>query len=284
MSRNLKLPIILGMVSALLVINATYSMESNDAQNETSQLAKQNALRNAIIRKSLLSVRVAIAHGTDVNSSLIGANFSHYGYYPLYWALLIDSPAIIIYLLECNADINVQDCDGATPLHIAVRRSLEQVRLLLQYQPDANKRDKNGKTALDCVRNKNDEELISCLRAYEIGKVVCYTLKPCLLCTHPCASSKSYIIIDGKNELINLHKACLTYFLKELSPHIDSNEVFSELTDEGHIDSDVILELSVQSLPMEIRTEVPIERAFYRHLLAAIRNKENRLGFNRIQY
>ena len=54
-------------------------------------------------------------------------------------------------------DINETNADGQTPLMIAVdNQDLNMVLLLVQYKPDINKTDKNGKTAKSIAAEKGN--------------------------------------------------------------------------------------------------------------------------------
>ena len=80
---------------------------------------------------------------------------------PLVMAVRIDQPDRIRALVEEDADINVQDRDGATPLFYAV--ILEKghlVELLLKLGADVNAVDNRGQTPLDTARTDEIREII----------------------------------------------------------------------------------------------------------------------------
>ena len=61
---------------------------------------------------------------------------------------------IVKFLLDMGADVNLQNKDGDTPLHIAARYEMEYiVKLLLHYNADVNITNKKGETAVNLVKN-----------------------------------------------------------------------------------------------------------------------------------
>lgn len=68
---------------------------------------------------------------------------------PLHMASIMGHSAIAEYLLENNADTNVQDSSGSTPLHEAVRYgNIDIVRMLLDSGANINAQDNLGKTPI----------------------------------------------------------------------------------------------------------------------------------------
>ena len=61
---------------------------------------------------------------------------------------------IVRLLLRMGAHVNLQNCVGETPLHIAARHEMDYiVKLLLHYNADVHITSKNDKTALDLTKD-----------------------------------------------------------------------------------------------------------------------------------
>jgi ankyrin repeat protein len=75
-------------------------------------------------------------------------------------------------LLERGADIDVQEEDGWTPLHVASRYgALEVMRLLLEHGVDIEAKDKTGKTPLQSAATSDEgvdrlDEVVKLLREH----------------------------------------------------------------------------------------------------------------------
>lgn len=91
-----------------------------------------------------------MSKGLDINSK------DKRGSTPLHWACYSQSETAIAYILAWNPDVNVQDREGYTSLHLAVRNvdafeSCRPVRALLIKGADINIRDNRGRLPFDYV-------------------------------------------------------------------------------------------------------------------------------------
>jgi ankyrin repeat protein len=74
----------------------------------------------------------------------------------LHWACHTRSEMALTYLLSFNPDLNIQDHEGKTPLHMAVKNADPScrsrcVRFLLLRGARVDIRDKEGKLAQDYI-------------------------------------------------------------------------------------------------------------------------------------
>ncbi len=69
------------------------------------------------------------------------------------------------YLLEKNADPNIADATGATPLSWAVKfGNREMVEMLLKHKADKTVKDDQGMTPFEYALQKNNKEIINLLK------------------------------------------------------------------------------------------------------------------------
>lgn len=84
---------------------------------------------------------------------------------PLHWAIYSKSEVAMCYLLSWDESLcDDQDCDGFTPLHLAVKSveksgHIRPVRTLLVRGSDRNAIDLLGKRAIDHIEDISDSEL-----------------------------------------------------------------------------------------------------------------------------
>lgn len=128
-------------------------------------LSVAGCLSNQPLQKALkegndAAVREIINGGVDVNSRL--AN----GFTPLGVAAFLNKPDLVKFLLDKNADVNVVNNHGSTPLYYAVQmaNSLEITEMLLKHGANPNIYKINPPLLAACV--DNDFEMVKLLIAY----------------------------------------------------------------------------------------------------------------------
>ena len=96
--------------------------------------------------------RLFFEHNADVNIP------NSLGFTPLHWCAVKGNKSLCTLFLKHNADGNIQDRCGYTPLHLCPGVGNENLcRLLLEHNADVNIQDKWGYTPLDwCAREGNE--------------------------------------------------------------------------------------------------------------------------------
>ncbi|MBN2018798.1 MAG: ankyrin repeat domain-containing protein [Sedimentisphaerales bacterium] len=83
---------------------------------------------------------------------------------PLHLAVKDNHFETVKFLVEKGANINAQDVEDKTPLHYAVQNEqLDTVKFLLKKKAKADVRDKNGETALDIASRNQNRKIIKLL-------------------------------------------------------------------------------------------------------------------------
>ena len=100
--------------------------------------------------------RLLLEHNADVNIQ------EKHGFTPLHWCAFKGYENLCRLLLEHNADVNIQDKDGSTPLHLSARRNRDCskiIDLLVKYGvQNINIHDAEGLTPLQlAVRHGNSQ-------------------------------------------------------------------------------------------------------------------------------
>lgn len=111
-------------------------------------------------RRSDMPKEVAYLLGKGANPNLS----NHIGQTVLHRAVWVwkAQKETVEILLEYKADINVQDRDGNTPLHIAVNReNKELLKVLTKYKADTSIQNKEGETAYQLAIRKGYVDLAS---------------------------------------------------------------------------------------------------------------------------
>lgn len=124
-----------------------------DGENIVHQIVKAKQL--AAEQKLELIKMIQDKHG-KLNLS------DNNGCLPIHYACRKDANLILVeYLLQNNSeDVNQQDEDGRTPLHIAAEQNNEEIIKLLLQRPDLDltKKDSNDKTAFDYLPKEEVEK------------------------------------------------------------------------------------------------------------------------------
>ncbi|KXT07429.1 hypothetical protein AC578_545 [Pseudocercospora eumusae] len=103
-----------------------------------------SALAGAASYGNLATVQYLVANGAEVNACSQRCASS-----PLHQAIRRNNTAIVRFLLEHGADINLENAYRATPVMYACKYSgPELLKLLLQYKPDLTKRSFIGGSAI----------------------------------------------------------------------------------------------------------------------------------------
>ena len=102
---------------------------------------------------------------------------------PIHWACFSNSEIALVYLLAWydTDKLNLQDCDGFTPLHLTVKSadqlgSGRPLRALLMKGSIRDIRDKNGKTPYDLADDLKSRKLGKELREHLTEEVSCNCL------------------------------------------------------------------------------------------------------------
>lgn len=108
----------------------------------------------AIETNDILRVKEILAQGID-------ANVKNHDGHAIHVALRWGSQETVKLLLECGADVKVQDACKYTPLHWAARKGeTDIVTLLLAQNADVHAKDIEGKTPLHMARNREIVNLL----------------------------------------------------------------------------------------------------------------------------
>lgn len=126
---------------------------------------------------------------------------------PLHIAVINASEQALIYLLQWNANPNIQNKDGQTPLHCAViNHKVRLIKKLLQNGADKGIKDYKNKTPVQYAIDLNHQDIVAIFKDLNIFEVLFY--KPPILkhkynginaafflCLHLFISICTYIII-----------------------------------------------------------------------------------------
>lgn len=108
----------------------------------------------------LESAKLLIEAGADINA-LDGLKESC-----VHLAVKYGRPELLQYLLENGASLDVSGSDDDRPLHIAARRGVEYVRLLVGAGADVNAKGDRGFTPLHIAAMRGDDAMVTLLLHY----------------------------------------------------------------------------------------------------------------------
>lgn len=118
----------------------------------------RTALMVAVIKKNIEIAKLLIQHGADLNKQDDIAELS-----ALHFAVQSNSYELTKLLLENQAEVEIEDVNGNTPLSDAVFYSRGEgkiIKLLLAHGGDRNKENKHGVSPLSLAENIANYSLV----------------------------------------------------------------------------------------------------------------------------
>lgn len=120
---------------------------------------------HVMIRQGFISTLKFIPPGMRAYVN-VQENEQHYT--ALHDAVLIESVEAVRFLIELNANINLQDRQGNTPLHYAAQlNNVPLAELLLSHKAEPNTMNNDGKTALNIALESECTDIIFLLLNYD---------------------------------------------------------------------------------------------------------------------
>ena len=140
-------------------------------KDKETQLMENFGLFLAVSQQNLQLIKKMVAEGTNINTIM-----PQYGINVLHQAIRGgSSPEFFTELIKLGANANHIDKYGNTPLLQALiegtqgnGRYLAYVEELLKHNPDLTIRNKDGKNAMDIIKEKNDMRLIKLFADYKM--------------------------------------------------------------------------------------------------------------------
>ena len=134
----------------------------NDPSNDGTTL-----LGTAIVQENLEIVQIVIEKGADANMTyqVESEDGTLFPMSPLIEALEMENSDIVLFLIvQGCANLNVKNYKGASPLHIAVYNSMEDiVEKLIECDVSINGKDNEGATLLIIAAQEGDSKILKTL-------------------------------------------------------------------------------------------------------------------------
>ena len=140
------------ILNLLLENNINYESTNNRGLNVLHIAAQNNKLNMLILFKEKYKFDI---ESTDDEGST-----------PLHWACYTNSFNCVEYLLSFNINVNIQDKEGLTPLHLCIigKNNYNIIKLLLQYKANPDICDNKGYSCFDLCEIKNKFDIIYVLK------------------------------------------------------------------------------------------------------------------------
>ena len=140
------------ILNLLLENNINYESTNNRGLNVLYIAAQNNKLNMLILFKEKYKFDI---ESTDDEGST-----------PLHWACYTNSFNCVEYLLSFNINVNIQDKEGLTPLHLCIigKNNYNIIKLLLQYKANPDICDNKGYSCFDLCEIKNKFDIIYVLK------------------------------------------------------------------------------------------------------------------------
>ena len=140
------------ILNLLLENNINYESTNNRGLNVLHIAAQNNKLNMLILFKEKYKFDI---ESTDDEGST-----------PLHWACYTNSFNCVEYLLSFNINVNIQDKEGLTPLHLCIigKNNYNIIKLLLQYKANPDICDNKGYSCFDLCEIKNKFDVIYVLK------------------------------------------------------------------------------------------------------------------------
>lgn len=150
--KNLKIKTVKTLFSLSLIAFLLPACTQNQKQTETTKegknvLAPDMDIHSAVLYGNIEAVKQHIEAGTDLNTKEPMG-----GSTPLISAITFDQKEIAKVLITAGADLEIQNKDGSSALHVAAFFCrIEMVQMLVDAKVDQSKRNNFGATALETI-------------------------------------------------------------------------------------------------------------------------------------